>query len=68
MYRDFKQWKCMGENIELKADFHRIFGCKIYDKNGHFGAPINGKQAKLAFSKPAELSQITGIPESIIKG
>ena len=76
MYRDFKQWKCMGENIvhkdrrkvELKADFYNIFGCKIYEKNGHFGAPINGKQAKLAFSKPAELSQITGIPESIIKG
>ena len=76
MYRDFKQWKCMGENIvhkdrrkvELKADFFRVFKTKIYDRNGHFGSPINGKQASLAFSKPAELSQITGIPESIIKG
>ena len=76
MYRDFKQWKCMGENIvhkdrrkvELKADFHRIFVSTNQDKNGHFGAPINGKQAELAFSKPAEWSQITGIPESILKG
>ena len=75
MYRDFKQWKCMGENIvhkdrrktELKADFYRLFRCKIYENNGHFGSSINGKQASLAFSKPALLSQITGIPLSLIQ-
>ena len=75
MYRDFKQWKCMGENIvhkdrrktELKADFYRLFHCKIYESNGHFGSSVNGKQTSLAFSKPALLSQITGIPLSLIK-
>ena len=65
----------MGENIvhkdrrkaELKADFYRLFHCKIYESNGHFGSSINGKQASLAFSKPALLSQITGIPLSLIQ-
>ena len=71
MYRDFKQYKCMAKNEhyknarkeELKADFYRVFKRKIYA-----GKPNNGNVARAAFARPDLFSEVTGVPEFIIKG
>ena len=76
MHRDFQQWKCMSHNLPLKIerkdqlieDFKEFFDQKIYINQKGCSSFINGKVARLAFSKPALFSQITNVPESLIKG
>ena len=54
---------------DLKRDFKDNFGCKLYiNKKGGCTSFTNGNVARLAFANPAVFSQITGVPESIIKG
>ena len=76
MHRDFKKYKCMAINAEKKIrrkdqlieDFKEHFNHKIYINQKGTSSFINGRVARLAFAKPAIFSQITGVPEYLIKG
>ena len=76
MHRDFKKYKCMAINAEKKIrrkdqlieDFKEHFNHKIYINQKGCSSFINGRVARLAFAKPAIFSQITGVPEYLIKG
>ena len=72
MYRRVKAYECRGDDNKklreedkqrLIVDFKREFGRDIYTKG-----PNNGSIAKLAFSKPDILAQITGVPEGLLYG
>ena len=76
IYRDFKKWKCVGDDLEhktrrkdqLKLDFFTLFGFRVYESKGQFQSVINGNLASAAFANPALFSQITDVPVSLIKG
>ena len=68
LHRDFKRYKCMGDNLALKIqrkddlmkDFKDNFGYKVYYAKNGFSSSINGNVARMAFADPVTFSQITG--------